>query len=153
MDKYEFYEAGMLGERIPLNVGNIQVTGNCSPCSFNESGPFKITFPLGNYTIFYIAPSRDYHLQGTFETPYSVNITLPPDYDVHNPLLAEISHGADIISNTDNSTTLRWNQTMSFDLRFYDKNRETLLYFFGNIWIVIAIAALLPFIITFRRRG
>jgi hypothetical protein len=40
---------------------------------------------------------------------------------------------------------------MSVDLRFYDENRETLLYLFGNFWIIIAVVLLLPFMITMRR--
>jgi hypothetical protein len=95
---------------------------------------------------------RDYHLQAAFEHPYSVNVSLPEEFDVRNLLLAGINPGAIIIGELDNSTTVRWNRTMSIDLRFYDKNRETLLYVFGNFWVVIAIVLLLPFVITMKRR-
>src|SRR5512137_2100264 len=54
--KFEFFETGMLGERIPQKVSNIEVAGNCSPCLFNMSGASSITFPKGNYTIRYMAP-------------------------------------------------------------------------------------------------
>lgn len=150
--KYDFYEMGMLGERIPQKVSNIEVRGNCSPCQFNMSGVSSVAFARGNYTILYTAPLRDYHLQAAFEHPYSVNVSLPEEFDVRNLLLAGINPGAIIIGELDNSTTVRWNRTMSIDLRFYDKNRETLLYVFGNFWVVIAIVLLLPFVITMKRR-
>ena len=150
-ERFDFFETGMLGERVPLKVSNVEVTGNCSPCLFNTSGATSITFFRGNYTVRYMAPFRDYHLLAAFERPYSVNISLPEDFDVRNPLLAGINPGAVIIGESDNSTTIRWNRTTSVDLRFYDKNREGLLYFFGNFWIVIAIVLLLPFLITMRR--
>lgn len=149
--KFEFFETGMLGERIPQKVSNIEVTGNCSPCLFNMSGASSITFSKGNYTIRYTAPLRDFHLMAAFEQPYSVNISLPVEFDVRNPLLAGMNPGAVIISESDNSTTVQWNRTMSVDLRFYDENRETLLYLFGNFWIIIAVVLLLPFMITMRR--
>jgi hypothetical protein len=150
--KFEFFETGMLGERIPQKVSNIEVAGNCSPCLFNMSGASSITFPQGNYTIRYMAPLRDFHLMAGFERPYSVNISLPREFDVRNPLLAGMNPGAVIISERDNSTTVQWNRTTSVDLRFYDQNRETLLYLFGNFWIIIAVVLLLPFMITVRRK-
>jgi len=42
-------------------------------------------------------------------------------------------------------------RTTAVDLRFYDKNRETILYLFGNFWIIIAIVLLVPFFLTMRR--
>lgn len=142
----------MLGERIPQRVGNVQLTGNCSPCLFNESGTFSIAFARGNYTVLYTAPLRDYHILISFDRPYSVNVSLPEEFDARNPLLAGMSQGAVVIGEPDNSTTVRWNRTMSIDLRFYDKDREGLLYMFGNFWIVICIVLLLPFLITVRRK-
>jgi len=142
----------MLGERIPQKVGNIGVVGNCSPCLFNMSGTSSITFPKGNYTILYTAAMRDYHFQAGFERLYNVNVTLPEEFDVRNPLLAGMNPGAQITGNPDNSTTVSWNKTTIVDLRFYDKNRESLLYLFGNFWIVIAIVMLVPFLITMRSK-
>ncbi len=151
-ERFEFYELGVLGERVPVKAGNIGLAGNCSPCRFNTSGAFALTFDKGNYTIFYTAPLRDFHFQAAFEKPYSVNVTLPEEFDVRNPLLAGISPGATIIGEYDNSTTVRWNRTTAVDLRFYDQNREALLYLFGNFWVVIAIVLLMPFLLTMRRK-
>jgi hypothetical protein len=152
-ERFDFFDIGITGERIPLKVTDIGVTGNCSPCQFNTSGASGISFAHGNYTIMYKAPLRDNHLQVAFERPYSVNVSLPQEFDVRNPLLAGISPGAEVINgSTENTTIVRWNRTISFDLRFYDRDREGLLYLFGNFWIVIAIVLLLPFIITMRRK-
>jgi hypothetical protein len=142
---------GTLGERIPQEVGNIQLIGNCSPCVYNESGISSLTFARGNYTIFYTAPLRDYHLQVPFEHPYNVTISLPQEFDAKNPLLAGISPGGVIIEGGDNTTMVQWNRTMSVDLRFYDKEREGLLFVFGNFWVVICLVLLLPFLITLKR--
>ena len=151
-DRFDFFDIGALGERIPQEAGDIQLIGNCSPCLYNESGISSIAFARGNYTIVYTAPLRDYHLQIPFEHPYSVTISLPQEFDAKNPLLAGISPGGVIIEGGNNTTMVQWNRTMSVDLRFYDKNREALFYLFGNFWVVIAIVLLVPFLITVRRK-
>jgi hypothetical protein len=151
--RFEFFELGALGERIPQKVGDVRLAGNCSPCQFNWSGISSITFAQGNYTVMYMAPLRDYHFQTALDRQYSVNVTLPPEYDVRNPLLAGMSPGALVLREYDNTTTVMWNRTMSADLRFYDENREALLYLFGNFWIMVCIVLLMPFIITMKRKG
>ena len=151
-DRFEFYELGVLGERVPVRINDIQLTGNCSPCTFNASGTSGITFPKGNYSISYTAPLRDYHFQAVFDEPYRVNITVPEGFDVRNPLIAGISPGGTIVNGSGNSTTVTWGKASTIDLRFYDKNRETILFLFGNFWIIIAIVLLVPFFLTMRRK-
>ena len=46
------------------------------------------------------------------------------------PLLAGLSTGANVTRFTDNTTLVQWNRSYAFDLRFYDKTREQILYFF-----------------------
>jgi len=151
-DRFEFYELGILGERVPVKAGNITITGNCSPCQYNMSGATAITYAKGNYTVSYAAPLRDFHLQAIFEQPYRVNVTLPENLSVRNPLLAGISQGGTVIDGPDNTTTVIWNKTAAIDLRFYDPGRENLLYLFGNFWIIIAIVLLVPYFLTMRRK-
>jgi hypothetical protein len=151
VDRFEFSEVGILGERIPIRAGNIRLDGNCSPCNYTSNGVSAISFEKGNYTLFYTAPLREFHLQATFDKPYSVKVSLPEGFDAKNPLLAGISPGATVNAGSNNSTTILWNKTMAVDLRFYDRNREALLYLFGNFWIVIAIVLLMPFFLTMRR--
>jgi hypothetical protein len=151
-DRYEFSELGVLGERVPIKADNIVLAGNSSPCSFNMSGGNAVTFVKGNYTIQYTAPLRDNHFQAMFDKPYSVNVSIPEGFDVRNPLLAGISPGGKIVGEYDNSTTIQWNRTAAVDLRFYDRNREALLYIFGNFWIIIAIVLLMPFLLTMRKK-
>lgn len=151
--QYEFNEIGVLGERIPLSVNDVQLSGStCSNCSFNWSDSSKITFLQGNYTISYVGPLHDSHLQAVYNMPYHVNVTLPQEFDVRNPLLAGLSLGADVMRHADNTTTIQWDNVTSIDLRFYDQSREQLLYFFGSLWIVIAIAFLLPYLMTMRKK-
>ena len=157
VSRYEFAETGMLGESTPLTVGEVQLSGNCSPCRFNQTNPSftsnsrAITFERGNYTVSYIAPLRENHLQAFFRSPYHVNITLPQEFDVQNPLLAGFSPGANVTRYPDNTTIVRWDKTLSVDLRFYDQGREELLYFFLQLLGIIAIVLLLPFLITLRK--
>lgn len=156
--RYEFADTGMLGEPTPLTVGEVQLLGNCSPCHFNENPPsftsnfMTITFERGNYTVSYVSPIRDNHLQAYFKTPYRVSITLPQEFNVQNPLLAGISPGANITQYPDNSTKIQWNSTLSADLRFYDQDREKLLFFFLQFMVIIAVVMLLPSLITMRNK-
>jgi hypothetical protein len=156
--RYEFVDSGMLGEPVPLTVGDIQLFGNCSPCRFNTTGPsftsnvMALTFERGNYTISYVSPLRDNHLQSSFKSPYHVNITLPQEFAVQNPLLAGISPGANVTRFADNTTLIQWNRTMSVDLRFYDMGREALLYFFLQFMGILAVVMLLPFLLTMKKR-
>jgi hypothetical protein len=155
--RYEFADTGMLGEPTPIVVREVQLSGNCSPCQFNLTNPSftsnsrAITFERGNYTVSYIAPLRDNHLQAYFKSPYHVNITLPQEFSVQNPLLAGFSPGASVTRYPDNTTSIQWNTTLSVDLRFYDQGREELLYFFLQFLGIVAIVLLLPFLITFRK--
>jgi hypothetical protein len=156
--RYEFVDSGMLGEPVPLNVRDIQLSGNCSPCRFNITGPSftsnikALTFERGNYTVSYTSPLQDNHLQTSFRNPYHVNITLPQEFAVQNPLLAGISPGANVTRLMDNTTLIQWNQTTSVDLRFYDNDREALLYFFLQFMGILAVVMLLPFLITRRNK-
>ncbi len=145
-----------MGENVPVTVGDVTISGNCSPCNYNWSRPWgqvpAITFPKGNYTVSYIAPLRNNDIQATFVKPYQVNVTIPGELDIRNPLLAGISSGANVTRYADNSTSVRWNKSYSFDLRFYSKGQEELLYFFLQFMVIIAVVLLLPFVISMRRR-
>ena len=149
---FEFFSTGMLGERIPVTVENVSLSGSCDPCTFEWNGNSIITFEEGDYTVHYSAPLRENHLTSSFSEPYTVRVTLPPALSVKNPLLGMVSPGATIISRDDGSTLVQWNETRSFELRFYDEGREELLLFFGNFWIILAIVLLLPFLMTRRRK-
>ena len=111
-----------------------------------------ITFEQGNYVVSFTSPVRDNHLQASFKSPYNVNITIPQEFDVRNPLLAGISPGANVTRYPDNTTIIRWNKTQSVDLRFYDSGRETLLYFFLQFMGIIAIVMLFPFLLTMKKK-
>ncbi|MGD0080075.1 MAG: DUF5803 family protein [Methanoregula sp.] len=153
---YQFASIGLMGENVPVNVGNVNLSGEkCSVCTYAWNRPWgspaSITFEPGNYTVSYIAPLNNNDLQASFEVPYNVNVTIPQEFDIRNPLLAGISTGANVTRHPDNSTTVQWNKILSFDLRFYDQSHEELLYFFLQVLVIIAIVMLLPFLIN--RKG
>lgn len=152
-DNFEFVRTGILGQRIPLDVKNVSLSGNCDACTFEWSGKSLITFEKGDYTVFYTAPVTENYLSSTFAEPHLVRVTVPSTLAVKNPLLGMVSPGASILPMDDGSTVVRWNETRSFELRFYDEGREELLLFFGNFWIILAIVLLLPFLMTWRRKG
>ena len=152
VSQYMFADTGVMGENVPITVTNVTlVNENGTPADYNRtdrwSAPTLITFPKGNYTISYIAPLHDNHIQGEFPAPYNITVTLPENYSVQNPLLAGISLGANVTRFPDNTTLVSWNKTTSFDLRFYDQGRENLLYMFGNFWILFALILLIPFLL------
>lgn len=145
-----------MGESVPLAVGGINLTVNGFPAAFNHSTawgrPQVITFAKGNYTVSYIAPLRDNHLQGVFEKSYHVNVTIPQEFDVRNPLLAGLSAGANVTRLSDNTTLVQWNRSYAFDLRFYDEYREQLLYFFLQFMgILIVVLVVIPYFLSLKR--
>jgi len=145
-----------MGENVPIAVGDVNLTENGIPASFNDSTswgrPHAITFPKGNDTVSYIAPLRDNHLQGVFEKPYHVNVTIPEEFDVRNPLLAGLSTGANVTRFSDNTTLVQWNRSYAFDLRFYDQTREQILYFFLQFMgILVVVLAVIPYLLSLKR--
>jgi hypothetical protein len=154
--RYEFADIGFMGENVPIAVGDVNLTENGIPASFNDSTswgrPHAITFPKGNYTVSYIAPLRDNHLQGVFQKPYHVNVTVPEEFDVQNPLLAGMSNGANVTRFSDNTTLVQWNRSYAFELRFYDKTREQLLYFFLQFMgILIVVLVIIPYVLSMKK--
>jgi len=145
-----------MGESVPLPVSGINLTENGTPAPFNSSAPWGrpafITFAKGNYTVAYAAPLRDNHLQGVFLKPYRVNVSLPAEFDIRNPLLAGLSTGANVTRFPDNTTLVQWNRTYSFDLRFYDEGREQLLYFFLQFMgILVLVLVVIPYLVSLKR--
>ena len=154
-DRYEFAGVGFLGEKVAINVGNVNLSGNGFPCQFNWSKdwgrPSAITFLRGNYTVSYTAPLKDNTLQAGYDDQYNVSVILPAELDVRNPLLASISPGANVTRFADNTTLIKWSKIRTIEIRFYDPWREQLLYLFGNFWIIIAIVLLLPFLLIMKK--
>jgi hypothetical protein len=153
---YEFADIGFMGESVPLAVGEISLTANGTPAAFNHSIPWgrpqAITFEKGNYTVSYVAPLHDNHLQGVFLKPYHVNVTIPKEFDVRNPLLAGLSTGANVTRFSDNTTLVQWNRSYAFDLRFYDETREQLLYFFLQFMgILVVVLVVIPYMLSMKR--
>ena len=153
---YLFSDVGIMGENVPVQVTDVQLSGNCSPCTFNWSKPWgapaSITFAKGNYTVSYMAPLQDNTLQGTFDRQYQVNVTIPGEFDVRNPLLAGISQEGVATRHGDNTTTVQWNKTMTFNVRFYDTGHEELLWFFLQFMaILVVVLVVIPWLLTRKR--
>jgi len=153
-DRFEFAEVGLLGERIPVPVTGISLSGDCSPCTFTLSDRSVITFPAGNYTVRYTGPITQNHLVVAFPEPYRVVVKIPPGLDVRNRLLGVITPpGAVVSEEKDGSLLVTWNSTRSAELRFYPPDRELWLTWFSQFWIIIAIVLLLPFFLTRKRKS
>ena len=151
-DRFDFYEAGLFGDRVPLKVQDVALSGDCDPCEFTWNGAFAITFPRGNYTLSYSAPLHENHFLVNFDAPRDVSVSIPAGFDVRNPALGMITPGGLVLPG-DQGVTVTWNGTRTAEVRFYDQGREELLYIFANFWIVIAVVMLVPFLLTWRKRG
>jgi hypothetical protein len=141
-----------MGERLPVKVTNISLSGECSPCRFNISGDSGISYPEGNYTITYEGPIRENHIITSFEQPYNASVILPSGLDVRNPFLGVVSPGGEITAVNNTSVIVNWTGARSVELRFYDQGRESLLYMFANFWVIIAFVLLAPFLLSMRRK-
>jgi hypothetical protein len=154
--QYEFSEPGFMGENVPISVSGVHLTKNGTSAAFNLSTPWgrpsSIIFEKGNYTVSFITLLKDNHLQGVFEKPYRVNVSIPKEFDIRNPLLAGLSVGANVTRFGDNTTLVQWNETYSFDLRFYDAAREELLYFFLQFMgILLIVLVIIPYILSMKK--
>lgn len=153
-ESYLFYELGLLGERVPVEVREIALEsrdGGCDPCSFTQQGSL-ILFERGNYTLHYSQDLHDNHFLAAFDRPYEIVVILPQGFDVRNRLIGSMSPGAEV-SEENGSIVLRWNDTRMAECRFYEPFREFLLMVFFTVLGVVAIVLLVPLILTGRRRG
>ncbi|MDD1711206.1 MAG: DUF5803 family protein [Methanoregulaceae archaeon] len=153
-DRYSFSETGFLGERIPVQVSGVSLSGDCprNSCNFSSADRFTITFPKGNYTVHFVGTVRDNHFLATFTDPYTVKVTLPPEFDVRNHFIGSISPGAGVTEGNDGTVVIAWNSTRNAEVRFYTEDRVTLLTLFGQFWIIIAVVLLIPFLFTWKRK-
>ena len=149
--EYTFWSPGLMGERVPLQVEDIEVLGSEGPIEYRDRGRGVITFPEGNYTITYRAPVRDSYLVAIFDKPYTITVSLPAEFDVRNPLIGMVSPGGIISSGPNGTTEIVWDRVNAMETRFYPPEREVLLTTFGTIWLSVAIVLLLPYFITRKR--
>lgn len=151
--EHAFWTPGLMGERVPLQVEDLEVLDPSGPVEYRETGMGAIAFPEGNYTITYRAPVRDNHLVAAFDSPYAVTVTLPEGFDVRNPLIGMISPGGVVSSGPNGTTEVAWDRITVAEVRFYTPDREILLAAFGTVWIVVALVLILPLLISRRREG
>lgn len=151
--EHTLWTPGMLGERVPLQVEDLEVLGSAGPVDYREEGRSIITFPEGNYTITYRAPVRDNRLVVAFDTPYAVTIDLPEGFDVRNPLIGMVSPGAEISAGPNGTTEIAWERIAVVEARFYTPDRVILLTTFGTVWLAVALVLILPLLISRRRDG
>ncbi len=138
----------MLGEKVPVDVTGVRlVSSNGTEAAYRETGHSMIGFARGNYTLSYFAPLRNFHLEQAFDRQYAVNVTVPAGYDVRNPLLGGWSPGATVTEGPNGTIHLSWERTHDLSVRLYDPGRESLLWFFGTSWAVVAVVLLFPFLV------
>jgi hypothetical protein len=155
-ERYSFAGMGFMGEDVPLAVRDVQLFQENQPATFNSSNPWgapaSISFAKGNYTLSFIAPLKDNNLYASYQKPYNVSVMLPQNFSVQNPLLAGLSTGANVTRNPDNSTTISWIKTYSFDLRFYSQSQQDILFFFLQFMgILIVVLVVIPYILSMRQ--
>lgn len=146
--EHGFWGQGMLGERVPLDVEDLLVTGPDGAVEITWADAGTITFPEGNYTATYRGAIRNNHLQAFFDKPYAVTAVMPEGLDIRNPLLGMISPGGAVGAGENDTVTVAWPRTTYIELRFYDPGREILLNTFGTIWVVMAVVLLFPYLLA-----
>jgi hypothetical protein len=149
--EYSFWEPGMLGERVPLAVRNVTVSGaGGENCTYTQKNRNTVAFEKGNVTVTYEAQIRENNLQLLFTEPSNVTVALPEGLDVKNPLLGRVGEGG-TVSTENNTTLIAFDRVRYVDVRFYDQTRERLLYIFGSLWLTVAVVLLFPFLLMRRR--
>jgi hypothetical protein len=156
-ERYTFADTGFMGEEVPLAAGDVTLTDRDGlPAAFNWSRPWgapsSISFDTGNYTVSFIAPLGNNNLKSIYKKPYNVSVTIPQNFSVQNPLLAGLSNGAHVTAHPDNSTTVTWNNTYLFDLRFYSQTQADILFiFFQFMAILVLVLVVIPYVISMRK--
>lgn len=149
-DKYEFSEPGMLGEKVPVEVSNISLTGESGTgVEFADTWE-GISFEKGNYTIGYDQEFGNHDFRVIFDEPYNITMYLPGEFGVGNPLLGMVSNGG-AVNKTGNSTEISWKAKRYVEVRFYDDLQEKMLLAFGSFWIVLVIIFLIPYLQSRRK--
>ncbi len=147
--RYDLFQAGMLGERIPLEPKNLTLNGDAGPVEMkNDRG--VLTFPDGNYTLRYEYSMSGNSLQMQFPEPARIEVIIPEPYQVGNPLLTSLQPSGHTVEHGNGSTHIQWNQTRSVDIRFYDENQEHLLFIFAQFWFIVAVIMIIPFFLDRR---
>ncbi len=152
-DTYTLWTPGLLGERVPLRVEDLEVLGPTGAVEYREEGRGVITFPEGNYTISYRVPVRNNQLVAAFDTPYNVTVVLPQVFKVDNPLIGMVSTGGVVSPGPNETTEIAWDRAKVVEVRFYTPEREMLLTTFGTIWLAVALVLIFPFLFSRRRGG
>jgi hypothetical protein len=155
-ERYTFSDMGFMGEDVPLAVGDVQLISGGLAVGYNWSRPWgassSISFPKGNYTLAFTAPLRDNSLNAVYTRPYNVSVMLPLNFSVQNPILASLSNGANVTRNEDNSTSIHWTKTYTFDLRFYSQWQQDILFFFLQFMgILIVVLVIIPYVLSMRK--
>jgi len=153
-DEFLWWETGLLGERIPLEVENVTVrnlNGSCNDCPFTKTDPNRIAFTEGNYSISFDGSIHNNHFITEFDEPTTVRLYFPQGLDVRNPFLGSVSRGGEVTTSNDSSISIQWNDTLLAECRFYEPGRVMLLSTFFTFWIVAAIILLFPYLLMRRR--
>jgi hypothetical protein len=151
-EQYQFTESGMLGEKIPVQVTGVSLSGDCFPCCFTWQDRSTISFPAGNYTVRFTGNVRDNHLVVAYPEQYNVTMIIPEGLDVRSRFLGMISPGGEVSESKDGNLVVTWRETRSAEVRYYPPERENLLIWFGQFWVIIAVVLLLPFFLMKSRK-
>lgn len=140
-EEYRFTEPGLLGEAVSIQARNISLTDGSGDVVLSADGESRITFPRGDYLLFYEGTLSGNSFAAVFSDRHNITVFLPEGYDVRNPLLGYVSQGGKT-TVTDKGLMITWEKTRYADIRYYDETREVILYAFGTIWIMLMIILL-----------
>lgn len=137
---------------MPTTVRNIRLSNSSGDVAFEAAQKSEITFPHGDYILFYEGDLDGNSFSAIFSKSHNVTLHLPHPYLIENPLLGYISQGGDLRYD-DNALVITWEDTRYIEVRFYDEIREIILYAFGTIWLTIMIILLFGYyLIRIKKR-
>lgn len=140
-EEYRFTEPGLLGEAVPIQARDIRLIDGSGEIVFSGDGESRITFPKGDYQLFYEGTLSGNSFAAVFSDPHNVTVYLPAAYDVRNPFLGYVSQGGKT-GVVEDGLAITWEKTRYADLRYYDETREIILHAFGMIWIMVMVILL-----------
>ncbi|MCP1663090.1 MAG: hypothetical protein D5R99_01130 [Methanocalculus sp. MSAO_Arc1] len=144
-ESYQFARPGLLGEAVPMTVRDIRLVNESGSVDFEQPRDSEITFPKGDYLLYYEGDLEGNSFSAVFSEPHNVTVFLPPAYGVTNLLLGYVSRGGSAEVDGDTGTVITWEEARFVEIRFYDDIRELALYAFGTIWIALMIILLFTY--------
>jgi hypothetical protein len=151
---YILTSQSLFGESANLKVTNLTLTAengtNVNPMT---KSPTQITFPKGNYTLFYDAPLDGHLIYAQYLSPFNTTVFLPAGFHTNNLLLGPISNDGKaymiaeekkqlcelgvVANETQYETAIIWTDKCDIQMRFYPSTYERYFVICMGMWFIL----------------